>query len=207
MTKSVLIHSACGGVGIAAIQICQMIGAEIYATVGNDEKVEYLISTFGIDRSRIFNSRNVSFKTDLLRQTKDQGVELVLNSLSGELLHASWECVAPFGKMVEIGKRDVRGHAKLAMNIFEANRSYCCVDMNEIIAKRPKIAVRYVFFTLGKPLRSKLTKAGFSIKSYAFMSLVISNQYVRLRYLGLPTSWNASAICKRDNTLARLSCP
>ena len=164
-----------------------MVGAEIYATVGNDEKVEYLMSTFGIDRSRIFNSRNTSFKTDLLRQTKNQGVDLVLNSLSGELLHASWECVAPFGKMVEIGKRDVRGHAKLAMNIFEANRSYCCVDMNEIIAKRPRIANRYVVPTFDRPSRLKLTDAGFSIKLFDFMSSVIFNQSVRSRHLLLPT--------------------
>jgi NADPH:quinone reductase-like Zn-dependent oxidoreductase len=85
----VLIHSACGGIGIAAIQICRAIGAEIFATVGTDEKVEYLVETYGIPRSRIFSSRNSEFLPGILRETGGKGVDVVLNSLSGELLHAS----------------------------------------------------------------------------------------------------------------------
>lgn len=116
-----------------------MVGAEIYATVGNEEKVQYLINTFGIPRNRIFNSRNTSFVEDILRETGDKGVDLALNSLSGELLHATWKCIAEFGKMVEIGKRDLIGSAKLDMSIFAANRSYCCVDLDQICVKRPTV--------------------------------------------------------------------
>lgn len=63
-----------------------------------------------------------------MQATQHNGVDLVLNSLSGDLLHASWQCVAPFGKMIEIGKRDLMGFGKLDMSVFLANRSYCCVD-------------------------------------------------------------------------------
>jgi NADPH:quinone reductase-like Zn-dependent oxidoreductase len=119
-----------------------MIGAEIYCTVGNQEKVEYLISTFNIPRSRIFNSRNTSFLADLQRETEGRGVDLVLNSLSGELLHASWQCVAEFGKMVEIGKRDLIGHGRLAMQPFLDNRSYCCVDLGHILLKKLELSNR-----------------------------------------------------------------
>ncbi|KAH6658527.1 KR domain-containing protein [Truncatella angustata] len=133
---TVLIHSACGGVGIAAIQVAKMVGAEIYCTVGNDEKVQYLMSTFGIPRNCIFNSRDESFLKDVMTETDGRGVDIVLNSLSGELLHTSWKCVAEFGKMIEIGKRDLVGNGKLALNVFELNRSYHGLCLGHIMALR-----------------------------------------------------------------------
>ncbi|KAI9774066.1 MAG: Type I Iterative PKS [Geoglossum simile] len=140
--QSVLIHSACGGVGIAAIQICRMIGAEIFVTVGNEEKVQYLIDTFNIPRNRIFNSRNTSFLAGIMQETDGKGVDLVLNSLSGELLHASWQCVAEYGMMVEIGKRDFIGRGKLDMNLFEANRGFFGLDIAQIWAEKPAVTTR-----------------------------------------------------------------
>lgn len=87
--QTVLIHSACGGIGIAAIQICRVVGAQVFVTVGSDEKVEYLMKSFDIPRDRIFNSRSSEFLPGILRETAGKGVDVVLNSLSGELLHAS----------------------------------------------------------------------------------------------------------------------
>jgi NADPH:quinone reductase-like Zn-dependent oxidoreductase len=88
--QSVLIHSACGGVGLAALYVCQMLGvSEVYATVGSPEKVKYLMDTFGLPPSRIFSSRDASFLPGVMRETAGRGVDVVLNSLSGELLHAS----------------------------------------------------------------------------------------------------------------------
>ncbi|XRM46506.1 hypothetical protein ABZX51_009537 [Aspergillus tubingensis] len=138
--ESILIHSACGGVGLATIQLAQMVGAEIYASVGNEEKVAYLMNTFHLPRNRIFNSRNASFADDIMRETNNRGVDLALNSLSGELLHATWECIAPFGRMIEIGKRDLLGSGKLEMNPFLSNRSYCSVDLDQICSLKPTIA-------------------------------------------------------------------
>ncbi|KAK6954931.1 hypothetical protein Daesc_002560 [Daldinia eschscholtzii] len=138
--QTLLIHSACGGVGLAAIQVAKMIGADIYCTVGNEEKVQYLMSTFNIPRSRIFNSRDKSFLGDIMTATGGRGVDIVLNSLSGELLHASWECVAEFGKMIEIGKRDLIGNGKLALNVFELNRSYHGIDWGHILELRGEIS-------------------------------------------------------------------
>jgi NADPH:quinone reductase-like Zn-dependent oxidoreductase len=75
---------------------------------------------------------------DVMRETNGKGVDIVLNSLSGELLHASWQCVAKFGKMLEIGKRDFIGHAKLAMEIFESNRSFFGIDLAELAMEKPE---------------------------------------------------------------------
>jgi len=67
---------------------------------------------------------------------------VVLNSLSGELLHASWQCTAEFGYMIEIGKRDMHGKGSIALDLFERNRSYVGVDFAQIGAQRPWIASR-----------------------------------------------------------------
>jgi NADPH:quinone reductase-like Zn-dependent oxidoreductase len=75
-----------------------------------------------------------------MSKTNGQGVDLALNSLSGELLHATWKCIAPFGKMVEIGKRDLIGSGKLDMSIFEDNRTYSCVDLDQLCFQRGTIA-------------------------------------------------------------------
>lgn len=140
--QSVLIHSGCGGVGLAAIQIAQMVGAQVFATVSSEEKVKYLMDTYGIPRNNIFQSRNTSFVEDLLRETDGKGVDLALNSLSGEQLHATWKCIAKWGKLVEIGKRDLLGAAKLDMTPFLDNRSYCCVDLDQMSRERPHIVSR-----------------------------------------------------------------
>jgi NADPH:quinone reductase-like Zn-dependent oxidoreductase len=95
--QSLLIHSAAGGLGIAAIHVARWLGAEIYVTTGTDKKVEFLVSELGVPRERIFNSHDDSFASDIMRVTNGAGVDVVLNSLSGELLHASWKCVAAYG--------------------------------------------------------------------------------------------------------------
>ncbi|KAI2617780.1 hypothetical protein GGR54DRAFT_640866 [Hypoxylon sp. NC1633] len=135
--QSVLIHSACGGVGLAALQLSRMLGADIYATVGSERKVEHLVTHFGIPRSRIFSSRDASFAEGVMRETDGRGVDLVLNSLSGELLHESWRCVAKFGIMVELGLRDSSGSGRLNMLPFAENRSYHGVNLSAF-RERPK---------------------------------------------------------------------
>ncbi|KAM6523146.1 hypothetical protein FSOLCH5_003765 [Fusarium solani] len=139
---TVLIHAAAGGVGLAAIQLCNMVGCEVYCTVGSDEKVQYLMEHCGIPRDHIFNSRDTSFLPGLMAMTDNRGVDVVLNSLSGELLHASWKCVAEGGAFVEIGRRDFIGQAKLAMEPFETNRSFIGFDLGAMRNQRPDTIAR-----------------------------------------------------------------
>lgn len=110
--------------------------------MGNEDKVEYLQQVFGIPRDHIFNSRDSSFLPGILAATNGRGVDVVLNSLSGELLHDSWRCVAKFGTMVEIGKRDFIGKAELAMDRFENNRTFVGLDHTELWAHKPKASSR-----------------------------------------------------------------
>ncbi|CAG8909895.1 unnamed protein product [Penicillium egyptiacum] len=123
--------------GQASLRVLRIL--MIYATVGNDKKVAHLMENFGLRRERIFNSRNTSFQPDLMRATAGRGVDVVLNSLSGNLLHASWECVAKFGRMVELGKRDFITHGMLNMSLFEANRAFFGVDLAHVCKETPEV--------------------------------------------------------------------
>lgn len=116
---------------------------KIFVTVGNEDKAQYLHDVYQIPRSRIFNSRNTSFLPDLMRFTEGRGVDIVLNSLAGDLLHASWECVAVGGKMIELGKRDFLGHATLNMDRFLANRAFFGVDISVHIDQQSARFDRY----------------------------------------------------------------
>ncbi|KAJ5385785.1 polyketide synthase [Penicillium cosmopolitanum] len=173
--QSVMIHSACGGVGLAAIQVAQMLEAELYVTVGNEEKVKYLMDNYNIPRNRIFNSRDKSFVDGVMRETGGRGMDFILNSLSGELLHASWNCVAEFGTLLEIGKRDLIGSSKLDMKPFLANRNYCCVDIDGLW-KRIHIARALIFTILDfynkghiSPLPTKIFTAAQTQDAFRFM--------------------------------------
>jgi NADPH:quinone reductase-like Zn-dependent oxidoreductase len=133
--ESVLIHSAAGGMGIAAIQIAQLSHADIYATVSTEAKKDYLVDTFGLNRDHIFNSRNSSFLPDLLAATGGRGVDTVLNSLTGDLLHDSWRACAQFGRFVEIGKRDIVDAGRL-----REERYLQCFDMSYLYNEdQPKL--------------------------------------------------------------------
>ena len=139
--ESILIHSAAGGVGQAAIALAQSVGAEMYLTVSTEEKKTLLMDTYGISGDRFFSSRNTSFALGVKRMTRGKGVDLVLNSLSGELLKASWESVAPLGRFIEIGKRDIEMHARLSMSPFAGSVMFASVDLG-VVATQAKPLMR-----------------------------------------------------------------
>jgi acyl transferase domain-containing protein/NADPH:quinone reductase-like Zn-dependent oxidoreductase/NADP-dependent 3-hydroxy acid dehydrogenase YdfG len=100
----VLIHAAAGGVGLAAVQLAQRAGAEIFATAGSSEKRNYL-QTLGV--THVFDSRSLDFAGEIMRQTGGCGVDIVLNSLAGEFIEKSLSVLAPGGRFLELGKRGI----------------------------------------------------------------------------------------------------
>ncbi|KAI0533592.1 PKSKA1 [Xylaria digitata] len=128
--QRILIHSAAGGVGIAAIQLAKYIGAEVFATVGTDEKREFLKVAFGLDDGHIFYSRNTDFADECLAATAGQGVDVILNSLTGDMLDEGFRILADGGVMVEIGKKDILDRNNLPMAPFDRNVSFRAVDMS-----------------------------------------------------------------------------
>lgn len=129
--QSVLIHSAAGGVGLASIQICRNLGAEIFVTTGNPEKKRFLVDECGIPPERIFSSRNTGFAANIRTLTGGRGVDFVLNFLTGDLLDESWRLLADNGVLLEIGKKDIVDRNHLAMEPFDRNCSYRGIDISK----------------------------------------------------------------------------
>ncbi|KAH8703520.1 hypothetical protein BGW36DRAFT_393834 [Talaromyces proteolyticus] len=128
--QSVLIHSAAGGVGLAAIQICKYLKAEIFVTVGTLEKRHFLKEEWDIPEDHMFSSHSATFSTELLKKTKGRGVDVILNSLTGDLLHESWRCIAGGGTFVEIGKKDILDRNTLSLEPFNRNVTFRALDLS-----------------------------------------------------------------------------
>nr|ALQ32738.1 putative polyketide synthase [Fusarium anthophilum] len=127
--EKILIHAAAGGVGQAAIMIAQQKGAEVFATVGSEEKRQLIKYQYSIPDDHIFSSRDTSFAKAIHRATQGQGVDVVLNSLAGEALRLSWHCLAKFGRFLEIGKADLFANTGLDMKPFLDNKTYVGVNL------------------------------------------------------------------------------
>ncbi|KAL6230719.1 hypothetical protein BDW75DRAFT_59054 [Aspergillus navahoensis] len=127
--QTVLIHAGAGGIGQTAIQFAQLIGAEVYTTVGSPEKRALIMERYGIPSDHIFSSRNASFAAGILEATGGHGVDVVLNSLAGPLLQESLNIVAPFGHFIEIGKRDIEQNSHLEMRPFSRHITFSSFDL------------------------------------------------------------------------------
>ncbi|KAJ3949835.1 uncharacterized protein N0V96_000967 [Colletotrichum fioriniae] len=127
---SLLIHAAAGGVGQAAIQLAKREGIEIFATVGSIEKRDFLEKTYLIPRDHIFSSRDLTFKDGIQRLTGGRGVDIVINSLSGDTLRATWELVAPFGCFAEIGLADIESRSRISMGTFARGVRFESLELN-----------------------------------------------------------------------------
>ena len=102
--ERVLIHAAAGGVGMAALRFALAAGAEVYGTAGSRRKREYL-RALGVKQA--MDSRTAEFKEKIMELTGGKGVDVILNSLAGELITQSLSVLAPQGRFLEIGKRDI----------------------------------------------------------------------------------------------------
>lgn len=134
--EKILIHNATGGVGIAAVQIAKWKNAEIYATAGTKEKREYLRQQ-GIEH--IYDSRSLLFVEQILRDTDGYGVDVVINAIAGEALYESFDILAPYGRFIEIGKKDIGDDNGLPMRAFNRNLTFTAVDMDRMLVDRVPI--------------------------------------------------------------------
>jgi len=134
--ERVLIHGAAGGVGIAAIQLAKQLGAVVFATAGSDEKRDFL-RLLGADH--IFDSRSLAFADQIMAVTQGQGVDVVLNSLSGEAINRNLSILKPFGRFLELGKRDFYENTKVGLRPFRNNISYFGIDADQLMQAQPAL--------------------------------------------------------------------
>ncbi|KAI1302455.1 hypothetical protein F5Y03DRAFT_407817 [Xylaria venustula] len=138
--NTVLIQSATGGVGLAACQIARMVGAEIFATVGTDDKKKELLEMgFGIKEDHIFQSRDKFTARTILRQTGGKGIDVILCNARGELMHEYWRVIAYGGVFVEIGRTEVLDNGSLSLDVFRRNATFTSFDLEVISQTKPHI--------------------------------------------------------------------
>ena len=135
--ERVLIHGAAGGVGFAAVEIAQHQGLEIYATAGTPHK-RSLLRRLGV--SHVYDSRSLDFAAQIMADTQGRGVDVVLNSLYREGAQASLRLLAPFGRFIELGKRDIFENNALRLKLFKDNLSFYGVDVDELLVYRRELA-------------------------------------------------------------------
>jgi len=135
--ERVLIHGAAGGVGIAAVQLARHMGAEVFATAGSDEKRDF-VRLLGADH--VLDSRSLAFADDILSITNDEGVDVVLNSLAGEAVRRNLGVLKPFGRFLELGKRDFFENTPIGLRPFKDNISYFGIDADQLLTARPQLA-------------------------------------------------------------------
>ena len=125
----VLVHGGAGGVGLAALQIAKLKGARVIATAGSREK-RALVKALGAEH--VLDSRSLAF-VDEIRAITGDGVDIVLNSLFGEAMERSLNALRPFGRFVELGKRDYVANTHIGLRPFRRNLSYFGVDLDQVI--------------------------------------------------------------------------
>ncbi len=152
--ESVLIHGAAGGVGLAAVQIANILGLTIHATAGAAEKQNFL-RALGV--KHIYSSRSLDFSEQVLAATGGRGVDAVLNSLSGEAISAGLATLRPFGRFIELGKRDFYADSPMRLQPFSNNLSYFGVDVDQLLIHQPDLAQKLFAELMNLFVESKLT--------------------------------------------------
>ncbi len=171
--ERILIHGAAGGVGLAALQIAAHLGLEVYATAGAPEKHAFL-RRLGV--RHIFSSRSLAFAPQIMEATAGKGVDVVLNSLAGEAIAAGLSVLRPFGRFLELGKRDFYADTPMRLAPFSRNLSYFGIDVDQLFIHQPHLT-RALFeeltelFTARKllPLPHTVFPAGRTVEAFQSM--------------------------------------
>lgn len=152
--ESVLIHNASGAVGLAAVALARTTGAQIFATAGTEKKRAYLQ---GMGLPHVYDSRSLAFSDEILHATNGEGVDIVLNALTGPFIDKALDCLAPYGRFLEIGKRDVYGDRAVGLKAFRANKSFHVIDVAALLTDRPWVARERMEKLLPRFLSGELT--------------------------------------------------
>ena len=131
--ERVLIHAGAGGVGLAAIQLARAIGAEPFVTASAGKRD----TLRGLGLAHVYDSRSTRFAAEILAATGGRGVDVVLNSLTGEgFIAASLTATAPGGRFVEIAKRDI--WSAEAMAAARPDVAYHVLAVDRLMAEAPE---------------------------------------------------------------------
>jgi myxalamid-type polyketide synthase MxaB len=129
----VLIHAAAGGVGQAAVRLARRVGAQVFATASAGKWG--FLRAMGVEH--VMSSRDKGFAAEVLERTGGRGVDVVLNSLAGELIDESVAALAPQGRFVELGKIGIWDEAQVRR--VKPGASYFPFDLGEVARANPEL--------------------------------------------------------------------
>ena len=176
--ERVLIHAASGGVGLAAIQLAKWIGAEVFATAGSERKREYLRS-LGI--RHVMDSRSLEFADQINEATGGEGIDLVLNSLTGETIGTSLSVLRAGGRFLELGKTDLWDQARV--DAFRPGSEFHAIALDQMMADEPQ-TVRGLLDEV-MPLFEQGTLVPLPLRSYPLRKIVDAFRHMaRAEHIG-----------------------
>ncbi|KAJ3552237.1 hypothetical protein NPX13_g11163 [Xylaria arbuscula] len=168
--ETILIHSAADVLGQGAIQMAQHIGAEVLVTVSSETEKNLLKEKYGIPDNHIFSNKDAGFVQGIKRVTKGEGVQVVINSLTGELLRQTWHCIAPFGRFIELGVKDIKSNTGLDMVPFLNNASFSGVNLLQMYRTNKRVFSKLLADVIKKYTEGVFKLVPLNIKKFSEIS-------------------------------------
>ena len=138
--RKVLIQSASGGLGLAAIHVARSLGAEIFVTVGSSDKASFLADTIGIPIDHICSSRDPEALSRAAKATGKGGFDVILSTVvGGDLLYQSLKALAPMGHLIDVGRVDVLESKETGLELFQKNANFSSFDLNVVLDNDPEL--------------------------------------------------------------------
>lgn len=170
--ERVLIHSATGGVGLAALRLAQQIGADVFATASNPEKRAFL-RHLGV--KLVMDSRSLVFADEIMAETNGQGIDLVLNTLPGETIPSSLSLLRAGGRFIDIS--NIYSDSKVGLRAFQKGLSFFAFDLDQLMRSRPDLigslfddAMQYLSANGINPLPHRLFPISDAIEAFRYMA-------------------------------------
>ncbi|MDP6708495.1 MAG: amino acid adenylation domain-containing protein, partial [Alphaproteobacteria bacterium] len=132
--ERILIQTAAGGTGLIAVQLARHAGAEVIATAGSQRKLDYL-RDLGVPH--LINYRESDFEAEVMRLTGGRGVDVVINTLSGDAIQKGLNCLAPGGRYVEIAMAALKSAGAVDLSVLDGNQSFFSIDLSRLVRTRP----------------------------------------------------------------------
>lgn len=180
--EKVLIQTAAGGTGLIAVQMAKLVGAKIFATAGSDNKIEYLRS-LGV--KNLINYRNEDFEDRVMKMTDGKGVDVVINTLSGDAIQKGINILAPGGRYMEIAVTGLRASNSIDLSGLVDNQTFHSIDLRRLMARQPLLVQEYLDCMSGVLAEGKVKP---TVKS------VFSFDDIRLAYKSLEDRENIGKI-------------
>ncbi|KAI1344184.1 polyketide synthase [Xylariaceae sp. FL0016] len=155
-SSTILIHDAAEALGQAAIQLAQLKGADVFVTADTTDKLAFLERSYRIPHNHVYLNRGLSFKEGIQQMTNSRGIDIVLNTLSGDAFQASWECVAPFGRFVDFGSKNLSEKSSLSLRSVGRNVRFESFDFLYLMRHDPTYAERIFQDTIKFVIKNNL---------------------------------------------------